>query len=201
MQTPATLQRTLQAPSITGISIFALALAFAADTIEATANTSEKPRLVLQVTVDQFRGNLPTRYADRLGEGGLRYLLGRRDHHGLREDHHRRGRAGDDEITDYLGVSSSATDYIGHFSGPSSLESEDNVLQLDEPLEVMGLDRFGENELVIRVRLKTRPIKQWAVGREYRRRLKKAFDAAGVEIPFPQRTVWVRGEGKLPKAG
>ena len=70
-----------------------------------------------------------------------------------------------------------------------------------EPLEVMGLDRFGENELVIRARLKTRPIKQWAVGREYRRRLKKAFDAAGIEIPFPQRTVWVRGEDKLPKAG
>jgi hypothetical protein len=34
-----------------------------------------KPRLVLQITVDQFRGDLPTRYADRLGEGGLRYLL------------------------------------------------------------------------------------------------------------------------------
>jgi hypothetical protein len=36
---------------------------------------SEKPRLVLQITVDQFRGDLPTRYFDRLGEGGLRYLL------------------------------------------------------------------------------------------------------------------------------
>jgi len=35
----------------------------------------EKPRLVIQITVDQFRGDLPTRYADRLGEGGLRYLL------------------------------------------------------------------------------------------------------------------------------
>ena len=35
----------------------------------------DKPRLVLQITVDQFRGDLPTRYADRLGEGGLRYLL------------------------------------------------------------------------------------------------------------------------------
>jgi predicted AlkP superfamily pyrophosphatase or phosphodiesterase len=37
--------------------------------------TSGKPKLVLQITVDQFRGDLPTRYADRLGEGGLRYLL------------------------------------------------------------------------------------------------------------------------------
>ncbi|MBW2724644.1 MAG: alkaline phosphatase family protein [Deltaproteobacteria bacterium] len=41
---------------------------------------------------------------------------------------------GDDEITDYLGVSYSATDYIGHFFGPSSLESEDNILQLDRTL-------------------------------------------------------------------
>jgi predicted AlkP superfamily pyrophosphatase or phosphodiesterase len=41
---------------------------------------------------------------------------------------------GDDDITDYLGVSYSATDYIGHFFGPSSLESEDNVLQLDRTL-------------------------------------------------------------------
>ncbi len=34
-----------------------------------------KPRLVLQITVDQLRGDLPTRYYDRLGEGGFRYLL------------------------------------------------------------------------------------------------------------------------------
>jgi len=34
-----------------------------------------KPKLVLQITVDQFRGDLPTRFLDRLGEGGLRYLI------------------------------------------------------------------------------------------------------------------------------
>jgi len=39
------------------------------------ALAAEKPRLILQITVDQFRGDLPMRYADRLGEGGLRYLL------------------------------------------------------------------------------------------------------------------------------
>jgi predicted AlkP superfamily pyrophosphatase or phosphodiesterase len=56
---------------------------------------------------------------------------------------------GDDDITDYLGVSYSATDYIGHFFGPSSLESEDNILQLDRTLadlfayvdEEIGLDK------------------------------------------------------------
>jgi predicted AlkP superfamily pyrophosphatase or phosphodiesterase len=41
---------------------------------------------------------------------------------------------GDDGITDFLGVSFSATDYVGHFFGPSSLESEDNFLQLDRTL-------------------------------------------------------------------
>ena len=34
----------------------------------------DKPKLILQVTVDQLRGDLPTRYYDRLGEGGFRYL-------------------------------------------------------------------------------------------------------------------------------
>ena len=44
-------------------------------TVATQSPTLGKPRLVLQITVDQFRGDLPTRYADRLGEGGLRYLL------------------------------------------------------------------------------------------------------------------------------
>ena len=39
------------------------------------AMAKEKPRLILQITVDQMRGDIPTRYFNRLGEGGLRYLL------------------------------------------------------------------------------------------------------------------------------
>ena len=50
---------------------------------------------------------------------------------------------------------------------------------------------------MIKGRLKTLPIKQWDVGREYLRRLKKAFDAAGVEIPFPHRSVYF-GEASKP---
>lgn len=65
MKTTPILQRTLQALMITGISISALAPAIAGD----------KPKLILQITVDQLRGDLPTRYYDRLGKGGLRYLL------------------------------------------------------------------------------------------------------------------------------
>jgi predicted AlkP superfamily pyrophosphatase or phosphodiesterase len=40
----------------------------------AVASAADKPRLILQITVDQLRGDLPTRYYDRLGEGGFRYL-------------------------------------------------------------------------------------------------------------------------------
>jgi hypothetical protein len=41
---------------------------------------------------------------------------------------------GDDEVTDYLSISLSSTDYVGHFFGPSSLEAEDNLLRLDRTL-------------------------------------------------------------------
>lgn len=58
------------------------------------------------------------------------------------------------------------------------------------PLEVIGLDRFEQSAVVIQVRLKTLPSRQWSVGREFNRRFKKAFDAAGIEIPFPHRMVY-----------
>ena len=51
---------------------------------------------------------------------------------------------GADGVTDYLSVSFSSTDYVGHMFGPSSLESEDNLLRLDRILkyvdEKVGLD-------------------------------------------------------------
>jgi moderate conductance mechanosensitive channel len=58
-----------------------------------------------------------------------------------------------------------------------------------EPIEVLGLDRFEESALIIRARLKTRPLHQWRIGREFNRRIKMAFDEHGIEIPFPHRTV------------
>lgn len=66
-----------------------------------------------------------------------------------------------------------------------------------EPIEVLGVDQFGDSAVVIKARLKTLPIKQWMVGREYRRRLKKAFDEKGIEIPFPHRTLYM-GEASRP---
>ena len=60
-----------------------------------------------------------------------------------------------------------------------------------EPIEIFGVDDFKESEVTIKARLKTVPIQQWTVGRQYRRRLKKAFDARGIEIPFPHRSLYV----------
>ena len=64
-----------------------------------------------------------------------------------------------------------------------------------EPLTVLGLDSFGDSSVNIRVFFKTLPIKQWEVAREFRKRVKKAFDEKGVEIPFPHRTIYM-GEGE-----
>ncbi|AFY48978.1 small-conductance mechanosensitive channel [Nostoc sp. PCC 7524] len=63
--------------------------------------------------------------------------------------------------------------------------------QILEAPQVLGIDHFGDRGLMIRVWIKTQPLKQWDVAREYRRRLKIAFDQAGVEIPVPQQTIWV----------
>jgi small conductance mechanosensitive channel len=63
---------------------------------------------------------------------------------------------------------------------------KDHILQ---PLEIMGLERFEDSAVVVRARITTRPIKQWEIGREFNRRMKKRFDELGIEFPFPQRTI------------
>lgn len=70
-----------------------------------------------------------------------------------------------------------------------------------EPLEIMGLNELGDSAVVVRARFTTDPGRQWQVGREFNRRIKRRFDELGIEIPFPHRTVYF-GEGnegrKLP---
>jgi moderate conductance mechanosensitive channel len=61
--------------------------------------------------------------------------------------------------------------------------------QMLADIEIFGVDAFADSAVVIKGRLKTKPIQQWLVGREYRRRLKHAFDARGIEIPFPHRSL------------
>jgi moderate conductance mechanosensitive channel len=68
---------------------------------------------------------------------------------------------------------------------------------ITEDLEILGVDGFGDSALKIKAYFKTEPLKQWIVAREYRRRLKAAFDAEGIEIPFPHRTLYHRVEEPL----
>jgi len=62
---------------------------------------------------------------------------------------------------------------------------------LEEP-EVWGVENLGIDGIAIRLVVKTAPLEQWVVARELRRRIKTAFEEAGIEIPFPQRSLWLR---------
>jgi moderate conductance mechanosensitive channel len=75
-----------------------------------------------------------------------------------------------------------------------------------EPMEMAGLDSFGDSSVNIRARIPVQPLQQWNVSREYRRRLKNVFDEKGIEIPFPHVTLYMgegenRGVLKVEKAG
>lgn len=78
--------------------------------------------------------------------------------------------------------------------GDEFYDDEEFRPMLLEKLDVLGVEGFGDSAVMIKVLFKTKPIKQWTVGREFRRRIKKAFDAEGIEIPFPHRTVYI-GQG------
>ena len=77
----------------------------------------------------------------------------------------------------------------------ADLRKDDTVgPDITDDIEIFGVDAFGDSAVTIKGRIKTKPIRQWAVGREYRRRLKYAFDREGIEIPFPHRTVFLQGQ-------
>jgi small-conductance mechanosensitive channel len=71
-------------------------------------------------------------------------------------------------------------------------------LLLGDP-EVPGIEKLGDSGVVVRVMVKTLPLKQWDVARELRRRIKLRFDREGIEIPFPTVTFYW-GEGQMPPA-
>lgn len=75
-------------------------------------------------------------------------------------------------------------------------EFADSIL---EPLEIMGVDKFADSAVIVKARIKTQPIRQWAVGREMNRRIKKRFDELGIEIPFPHMSLYF-GEASKPIA-
>jgi len=58
-----------------------------------------------------------------------------------------------------------------------------------EKPQVLGVEKLGDSGITIRLIVKTIPQKQWEIKRELKKRIKKAFDAAGITIPFPQLTL------------
>lgn len=68
-------------------------------------------------------------------------------------------------------------------------DSKINELILDD-VEVAGVDDWADSSVVIKLRMKVLPIQQWTIRREWLHRLKEAFDARGIEIPFPHLTVY-----------
>ena len=70
-------------------------------------------------------------------------------------------------------------------------EHLENATIIEEP-EIWGVEMFAESSIAIRLVAKVEPGEQWMTGRIIRGRLVDAFDREGIEIPFPQRTVWMR---------
>ena len=58
-----------------------------------------------------------------------------------------------------------------------------------KPPQFLRVDDFGDSAIIIKILGETKPLKQWDVTGELRKRLKIAFDREGIEIPFPQRVV------------
>lgn len=76
------------------------------------------------------------------------------------------------------------------------MESEESLKSaILEPLQILGVEKFDESQMVIRMMVKTAPLKQWDVGRELRRRIKIRFDEKGIQLHYPHR-VLLWGEPK-----
>lgn len=74
--------------------------------------------------------------------------------------------------------------------GTQLQEDEAYKANFVEPIEIFGLDKFGDSAVIIKARIKTKPSAQWTIGREFNKRIKQVFDEKGIEIPFPHRTIY-----------
>ena len=71
--------------------------------------------------------------------------------------------------------------------------------EIPEPPDVLGVDEIGNDGITLRIWIKTLPLQQWNVAREFRRRLKHALDQEGIAIGLPQQSLWFRSSTDLPQ--
>lgn len=81
--------------------------------------------------------------------------------------------------------------------GKSMRANENFASLMLEDVDIFGVDKFADSAIVIKGRIKTRPIRKWEVGREFLRRIKLAFAKQGIEIPFPHLSLYF-GEDSKP---
>lgn len=85
--------------------------------------------------------------------------------------------------------------------GEILMNDERYAADILEPVEVPGLDRFEDSAIVIKARIKTKPIKQWVVGRAFNQALKQKFDELGIEIPLPRRKLYFDNQASSGTTG
>lgn len=62
--------------------------------------------------------------------------------------------------------------------------------KIEGDIEIAGVNEWANSSVIIRCRFRVKPLEQWGVRRAFLYRLKKAFDAAGIEIPYPHLTLY-----------
>ncbi len=76
---------------------------------------------------------------------------------------------------------------------------EAHAWRILRPMEILGLDAFGDSAVMLKARMMTVPGQQWVIKREFNRRMKRRFDELGIEMPFPHQTLYF-GEDKSGQA-